>query len=133
MQRYAYWGERPAGSELCAVTPSYVFVSNRRLVSGLIFTFSDGKSVDIGYIVGRQSGHLNPAISPKFLWLVSSSLGIETVALDVYPHSLLDRSSGVAISKWRLENLRGISLGLDVRYLILMATWFINISRPFEL
>jgi hypothetical protein len=115
MQRFAHWGESPAESQLCAVTPSYVLVSNRRLVSGLTFAFSNGPSVGIGYIVGRQSGHLKSTVSPKFLWLVCSPLGIETLALDVYPQSFLDSSSGVAISKWRLENLRSISLGLDVR------------------
>jgi hypothetical protein len=115
MQRFTHWGESPAESQLCAVTPSYILVSNRRLVSGLTFAFSNGPSVGIGYIVGRQTGHLKSTVSPKFLWLVCSPLGIETLALDVYPQSFLDSSSGVAISKWRLENLRSISLGLDVR------------------
>ncbi len=86
MQRFAYWGERLLEHHIHDVIPSYVFVSNRRLVSGLTFTFGGGPSVDIGYTVGRHSDQMNSVASPKLLWLVSSLLGIEMVTLDVYPH-----------------------------------------------
>jgi len=79
--------------------------------------FSNSLSVGIGYIVG-QNRHPTPPALPKLLWLVASTLGIETVAVDVYPHSFLDSSSRVAVSKWRLEHLIGISLSLDIRYYI---------------
>lgn len=52
-QRYAFLGGTSSESQLYAVIPSYVLVSNRKLVSGLTFAFSDGHSIDIGYVVDR--------------------------------------------------------------------------------
>lgn len=124
-RRSVYWGN--AERRLSDVTPSYVCVSNRQLVSGLTFSFYSGPSVSIGYIKGKI-GHQISASSSQFLWIVASPLGIETIALNIYPHSILHNSSGVAVSKWRLDYLIGVSVGLDVRIcLILTLTQFTDI------
>ncbi|TGO35276.1 hypothetical protein BHYA_0164g00200 [Botrytis hyacinthi] len=99
-------------SNLCTVIPSYVDILERRLVSGLTFGFRDSQSVNIGYIVG-QCNHLVASTSPKILWLVASPLGVEKIAINTYPHSFLDSVDELAVSKWSLENLMGICVGLD--------------------
>ena len=125
-RRSVYWGKKAAACRLSDVTPSFVCVSNRQLVSGLTFSFKSGPSVSIGYI-REQIGHQTSPSLSQFIWIVASPLGIETVAL-IYPHSILHDSSGVAISKWRLDYLIGVSVGLDVRMcLILTLTQFTDI------
>ncbi|TEY48015.1 hypothetical protein BOTCAL_0299g00100 [Botryotinia calthae] len=111
-QRSVSWGVTHVESQICTVTPSYVDILGRRLVSGLTFTFRDSQCVNIGHIVGRLN-HMIASTSPKILWLVASSLGIETIGIDIYPHQFLDRKDGLAVSKWSLEHLMGISVGLD--------------------
>ncbi|KAM0311465.1 hypothetical protein ACHAO8_007169 [Botrytis cinerea] len=111
-QRSVNWGETNFESRICTVTPSYVDILERQLVSGLTFTFRDSQCVNIGYIVGQRN-HLIASTTPKTLWLVASSLGIETIGTDIYPHQFLDDKDGLAVSKWSLEHLMGISVGLD--------------------
>jgi hypothetical protein len=117
MQRFVYLGNR---SQLCAVTPSYIHFSNRRLVSGLSFEFGDGRSADVGYILARQAGHIHTMVSPRFLYLVASRLGFEAITVDIYPQKLLDSSNGaeVAIARWALKDVDYVCLGLDVRLFI---------------
>ncbi|KAF4637822.1 hypothetical protein G7Y89_g243 [Cudoniella acicularis] len=110
-QIYMPFGNRSL-SQLRTITPSHVLISNRRLISGLTFTFNDGESVDAGYVMGRRRAHVDSMLSPKFLWLVSSPLGFEAITLDVYPQQFLDGSASrhgkkLAVARWALENLKG--------------------------
>lgn len=132
-QRSISWVETYGELQICDVTPSYVSVSGRRLLSGLTFKYSNSPSEGIGYIVGKNDDLVAPA-SPKVLWLVASSLGVETVALEIYPHSFVDGRSDVAVSKWSLKRLKGIFVAFDVRsYLILKVAQRIDMHRLFEL
>ncbi|TGO83879.1 hypothetical protein BPOR_0580g00080 [Botrytis porri] len=110
-QRSIYWGETHVISQLYTVTPLYVDILERRLVSGRTFGFRDSQSVNIGYIVGQRN-YFVASTSPKILWVVASSLGFENIAINTYPHSFLDSLYELAVSKWSLENLMGISVGL---------------------
>ncbi|RDL40331.1 uncharacterized protein BP5553_00310 [Venustampulla echinocandica] len=120
-QRFVRLGNK---SRLCAVIPSYVLLSNRQLISGLSFVFSNGKYVDVGYVVSRQrGGYFDSTAVPKFLWLVSSQLGFEAISIDAYPQQVLDgftsnHGNKVAVSKWSLENLKGVYLGLDAMRIV---------------
>lgn len=113
-QRSMHWGKMHVESQLCTVTPSYVDILERRVVSGLTFTFSHNQPMNIGYIVG-QYNHMIASTSLKILWLVASSLDIETIGIDIYPHSFLDGIDELAVSKWSQDHLMGIFVGLDVR------------------
>jgi hypothetical protein len=109
----------PLDKRLRAVVPSYTLISNRRLISGLSFVLSDSGCVDVGYVVGRQRDHVYSKDLPNFLWLVSSPLGFEAVSLDVYPQqfsagSIHTYGNKLAIARWKLENVKGICVGLDV-------------------
>jgi hypothetical protein len=112
------FGNQPTGSRLCAVLPTYTLISNRRLISGLTFIFDDGRSVDAGYVTNRHNGCEDLGVSPKFLFVVCSPLGLEAISVDVYPRRRICQlksvhgSSGVA--RWPIQSLSGISLGLDV-------------------
>ncbi|KAF7853294.1 uncharacterized protein EAF02_011948 [Botrytis sinoallii] len=94
-QRSMHWGKMHVESQLCTVTPLYVDILERRVVSGLTFTFSHSQPMNIDYI------------------LVASSLGIEPVGIDIYPHSFLDSIDELGVSKWSLEHLTRIFVGLD--------------------
>lgn len=108
-------------SRLLSITPSYVRIFNKRLISGLSFQFSDSRTIDVGYINERQKNYISSITYPKVLWIVSSQLGFEAISLDTYPHQYLQNSSSshtskVAIARWTLENLRSVCLGLDVSF-----------------
>ncbi|KAF7921795.1 hypothetical protein EAE99_007558 [Botrytis elliptica] len=81
-QRSMHWGKMHVESQLCTVTPSYVDILERQ-------------SVNIGYIVAQRN-HLTASTSLKILWLVASSLDIETIGIDIYPHSSLNSKDEVA-------------------------------------
>ena len=108
------------GARLCSISLSYIALLDRRFISGFKLDFTNRKSVTMGYIASRQREHLRFTVSPKTLWLVSSQLGFEAIAFDVYPQRFLDsfiskHGTKIAIVRWTLENIKGICLGLDVR------------------
>ncbi|ESZ99101.1 hypothetical protein SBOR_0511 [Sclerotinia borealis F-4128] len=110
-------------SRLCAITPSYVLFSNRRLISGLSFEFNDGGCIDVGYIVDIPEKRVVSTVSPSFLWLVFSELGFEAVAVDTYPQDYLDsltpsHRTKIAIARWPLEDLKGVYLGLGAMRIV---------------
>lgn len=107
----------PLENGVHSLIPSYIVVSGRQVVCGLSFMCSNGESVDAGYVSRTSRDDSISKDSSKLLWLVSSPLGFEFISLDVCPEKFLDTrpfSDTVAIARWKLENLKGIHLGLDV-------------------
>ena len=101
------------------ILPTYITVSNRRLVSGLTFIFIDDSSIDAGYVVSGRSYQDN-TLPPEFLWLAISPFGLEAISLDAYPRHFVCESpfgcrSDIGVTRWPLKGLRDIFLGLDVR------------------
>ncbi|RFU34762.1 hypothetical protein B7463_g1519, partial [Scytalidium lignicola] len=112
-------------SQLCLITPLYILVSNRKLISGLKFTFDDGRSINAGYISGKQQeeNEVNLKLRPGVLWIVSSPFGFEMVSLDDYPQNFLNASISryrikLAVAKWSLEGIKGIHLGIDAMRIV---------------
>lgn len=124
IQVYANLGHRPHGPHgprVISALPTYTMVASRRLISGLTFTFSDGRSVRAGYVVNNSTTYTDTDTEycPEFLWLVFSSLGLEAISLGAYSQSYLQQCSSsdggnIAVSRWPLHRIRALSLGLDV-------------------
>lgn len=53
-------------SRIRAVIPHHIAISNRRLISGLIFLFDNGQSINAGY-VGRSMKEIESVLSPSYL------------------------------------------------------------------
>lgn len=108
------------GSRIRTLTPTYIYVSNRRLVSGLTLTTDDYRSIDLGYVDGH-CGPMNPSSQPEFLWIVSSAFGFEEISLKCPEHILPNQptpgghSRGVV--RWPIKSLRSLYIGLDVSLL----------------
>jgi hypothetical protein len=108
-----------SGTWLSNVTPSHILVSNRRLISGLTFTFSNGTFIDIGYVMNRCRDDSETRPNPNFLWLVCSQFGFEAIDTDGlaerYLHcSVSSRPDQLAVAKWQLRDPKGICVGPDV-------------------
>ena len=111
--------ERTSVSRVCSVEPTHVIVANRRLISGLTFTFNDGRSMDAGYVISRGNAYANLGSSPEYLWLVFSTLGLEAISLREYPqHYINQRFSSdkhdFAVTRWPVHCISAFYLGLDV-------------------
>jgi hypothetical protein len=109
------FGDDIAGSQFQALIPSFIIISDRRLISGLSFIFDDGRSVDAGYVV---AGHKDFATRhhSESIWVICSPAGFETITLGEYPQEIVDRHSESRIAMARLpcQGLKGIVLGLNV-------------------
>lgn len=124
-QVYVPFGSRSSGSLLSTMSPTYIPVSGRRLISGLTFTFQDGRSIDVGY-VSRNSSHdqkVTSKLFPNLLWLVLSRQGLGALSLDTYPQHDISQSAfghDIGVCRWPLDRLSGIFLGLDVSFIMLL-------------
>ncbi|KAF4637138.1 hypothetical protein G7Y89_g928 [Cudoniella acicularis] len=88
-----------SGTWLSNVIPSYVLVSNRRLISGLTFTFSNGAFIDIGQF-GFEAIDTD-GLAERYLHCSASS-----------------RPDQLAVSKWPLRDPKGICVGLDAMRIV---------------
>jgi len=113
-------GHRPPESRVISASPTYTMVASRRLISGLTFTFNDGRSVKVGYINESDADvDTNAECCPEFLWLLFSSLGLEAISLGTHSQSYIrqcssSRGGDVAVSRWPLHRISAFSLVLDV-------------------
>ena len=116
---YVHLGERSCASRVCSVSTSHVIVSGIRLISGITFTLNDGQSINAGYVTNGRSACATLESPPEFLWLVFSTLGLEAISLGEYPQQFINqctpsRGHDLAVTRWPLDCISAISLGLDV-------------------
>ncbi|PQE17316.1 hypothetical protein CJF31_00005733 [Rutstroemia sp. NJR-2017a BVV2] len=123
LSRYVSLAEN-SERQVTTITPSYIRLINRRLISGLIFGFGDGSCDRIGYITEEDDKHIASTItSSKEVWLVVSQAGFEAITTDAYPQSFLDALTPdhrrtVAVARWSLQDLVWVYLGLDAMKIV---------------
>ncbi|PVH75964.1 hypothetical protein DL98DRAFT_373857, partial [Cadophora sp. DSE1049] len=120
-QVYVSFENRHFESRLFDITPSYILISGRRLISGLTFRFSDGTIYDVGYVTKGNNDHalqIAASIAPKYLWLACSHFGLEATKIDGIGQPNLDYSTPtpgnlIAVTRWPFVDSIGVSIGLD--------------------
>lgn len=118
-QVYVNFGEKISASRICGVVASYFSLSHLRLISGLTFTLNNGQCIDTGYVINGCRAGTAPESTPQFMWLIFSPLGLEWISLGEYPLSYISHRTSrceydLAITRWPLDCITAISLGLDV-------------------
>ncbi|KAH6719313.1 hypothetical protein BKA61DRAFT_597333 [Leptodontidium sp. MPI-SDFR-AT-0119] len=139
-QVHVSFENRRSGLRLCDITPSYILISGRRLISGLTFRFSDGTIHDLGYVTKGNNEHTlqraTLTIASKYLWLVCSHFGLEATKTDSIGQTKLEYSTPtpenlIAITRWPTVDLTGVSISLDaLRIVRISLENSQNIKRP---
>ncbi|PQE26243.1 hypothetical protein CJF30_00000989 [Rutstroemia sp. NJR-2017a BBW] len=123
LSRYVSLAEHSEG-QVTSVTPSYIHLVNRRLISGLTFGYGDGSCARIGYVVEEDNKHIPlPINSSQEVWLVVSQAGFEAITTDTFPQFFLDGLTSdhrrrVAVTRWSLQDLSWVYLGLDAMKIV---------------
>ncbi|KAH8807076.1 hypothetical protein F5884DRAFT_788462 [Xylogone sp. PMI_703] len=111
-----------AESQLCALTPSYTLLSGRKLISGLTFSFSNSKHVNLGYVTDKRNGQIAPNLCYNPLRLIFSTAGLEAIFADYLPRlrdmSVSCSEDRLALAQWPLIRLKGVHLGLDAMRIV---------------
>ncbi len=100
----------PKIAKLCSLMPTYISINEQRFVSGLTLGFSNGTTLDAGYVVdgGVAQDDLE---EHDELWFSFNSQGIKMVTLQATSRLYTDK---YAVAKLCLKDCRGIAIGLDV-------------------